>query len=151
MIVAFDTSYLGYLAGIDRAPVNAAKVDIVRTMQADLSSRVRCCVSTQALGELNIILLRTGLPRERARETILAIMAQFEAVGSSVDGFRQALDLATTHKLQFWDSIILNAAAEAGCAMFLSEDMQHGFNWRGTTVVDPFRADRHPLLAQSLA
>ncbi len=49
-----------------------------------------------------------------------------------------ALELATVHKLQFWDAMILNTGAEAGCSLLLLEDMQAGFKWRGTTVVDPF-------------
>lgn len=43
--------------------------------------------------------------------------------------------------------MILSAAAEAGCRLLLSEDMQSGFTWAGTTIVDPFAAETHPLLA----
>jgi predicted nucleic acid-binding protein len=39
-----------------------------------------------------------------------------------------------------WDALILNAAAEAGCGLLLSEDMAGGFAWRGTVVIDPFAA-----------
>jgi hypothetical protein len=43
--------------------------------------------------------------------------------------------------------MILSAAADARCRLLLSEDLQEGFTWRGVTVVNPFRAQRHPLLA----
>ena len=36
--------------------------------------------------------------------------------------------------------MILNAAADAGCALLLSEDMRPGFAWRGVTVANPFAA-----------
>ena len=41
-------------------------------------------------------------------------------------------------------------AAEVGCRLLLSEDMQDGFSWRGVTVVNPFAATRHPLLGAVL-
>ena len=46
---------------------------------------------------------------------------------------------------------MLAAAAEVGCRFVLSEDMHAGFAWRGLTVVDPFAAGLHPLLAASLS
>ena len=64
--------------------------------------------------------------------------------------FSDAVDLATEHKLQIFHAIILTASAEAGCRLLLSEDMQDGFVWRGVTVVNPFVAVPHPLLADAL-
>jgi predicted nucleic acid-binding protein len=46
---------------------------------------------------------------------------------------------------------MLAAAADAGCRLLLSEDLQEGFTWRGVTVVNPFADTRHPLLAALLA
>jgi len=45
---------------------------------------------------------------------------------------------------------MMSVAAEAGCRLLLSEDLQDGFTWRGVTVVNPFAAERHPLLAALL-
>ncbi|MFL4976147.1 MAG: PIN domain-containing protein [Microvirga sp.] len=61
-----------------------------------------------------------------------------------------ALDLAVDHRLSIWDAVIFNAAAEAGCRLLLSEDLGEGFTWRGLTVVNPFAASPHPLLARLL-
>ncbi|MDV3256212.1 MAG: hypothetical protein LOX97_00170, partial [Sphingomonas sp.] len=58
-----------------------------------------------------------------------------------------AADLSVDHKLQFWDALIVSAAADAGCAMLLSEDMQHGFVTRGLTIVNPLTDAPHPKLA----
>ena len=33
---------------------------------------------------------------------------------------------------------MLAAAAQSGCRILLSEDMQHGFTWRGMTIRNPF-------------
>jgi len=58
-----------------------------------------------------------------------------------------ALDVAADHGLSIWDAIILSASAEAGCRLLLSEDMPEGFTWGGVTVVNPFAAKKHALLA----
>jgi predicted nucleic acid-binding protein len=57
-----------------------------------------------------------------------------------------AADLAVDHKLSIWDAVIMAAAAEAGCRLLLSEDLQEGFTWRGVTVANPFATRRHALL-----
>lgn len=64
--------------------------------------------------------------------------------------FAQALRLASDHKLQIWGALILCTAADAGCRILLSEDMQHGFVHRGVTVINPFAEPEHPLLADAL-
>jgi predicted nucleic acid-binding protein len=50
-----------------------------------------------------------------------------------------AMELATAHRLQIWDAVVLQSAVEANARVLLSEDMHHGFRWRGATVVNPFR------------
>ena len=50
----------------------------------------------------------------------------------------EAFDLAEKHQLQTYDAIILAAAAQGGCDVLYSEDMQHGFEWNGVLVVNPF-------------
>ena len=61
--------------------------------------------------------------------------------------FLSATDLAVDHKVNIWDAVIFAAAAEAGCSLLLSEDLKEGFTWGGVTVVNPFAARPHPLLA----
>ncbi len=61
-----------------------------------------------------------------------------------------AADLATDHQLSIWDSVILSAAAEAGCRLLLSEDLQDGFTWKGVTVTNPFASSKHELLSALL-
>lgn len=58
-----------------------------------------------------------------------------------------AADLASDHGLAIWDSVVLASAADAGCRLLLSEDLQDGFTWRGVTVANPFALVLHPLLA----
>ena len=57
-----------------------------------------------------------------------------------------AMELSVNHQLSAWDAVILSAAADAGCRLLLSQDLQDGFTWSGVTVVNPFATTRHPLL-----
>jgi hypothetical protein len=41
---------------------------------------------------------------------------------------------------------MLAVAAENGCGLLLSEDLQDGFSWGGLRVVNPCAAPRFPLL-----
>ena len=58
--------------------------------------------------------------------------------------------LANDDHLGIRDVVILVAAADAGCRLLLSEDLQEGFTWSGVTVTNPFSATRHPLLEAML-
>lgn len=105
----------------------------------------------QTLGELFIVLHRAGTPSEECRTILIEFT---EALGSADSASRTALaaaDLVVDHKLQFWNALIVTAAAEAGCTMLLSEDMQHGFVVRGLTIVNPLAEQPHPKLAALLA
>lgn len=69
---------------------------------------------------------------------------------TSVGALLSAMDLAADDGLSIWDSLILSVAAEAGCRILLTRDLQDGFVRRGVTVVDPFADRQHPLLSVML-
>jgi len=148
--VALDTNILAYLAGVSRAEEDDAKIAQTRQMMGRLSDRVSLIAPAQTLGELFVVLRRSGATASEAR----AILLEFsEAFGTSASEVRTALtaaDLVVDHKLQFWDALILTAAADAGCSLLLSEDMQSGFVTRGLTIVNPLADEPHPKLAQLL-
>lgn len=102
-----------------------------------LRTDVTIVVPYQAFGEAYRVMLRFGYSRSRCRETLLDWAEAFATAESSSAAFVSAIDLATDHKLQFWDALIISVAAEAGCALLLSEDLQPGFSWHGATVVNP--------------
>ena len=148
--VSFDTNILAYLAGVAHVTADDAKVERVRTLIEDMSAAT-LVAPVQALGELFVVLLRTKLRAEKARDIITDLSETFETPASEPRTALGALDLTVDHKLQFWDALIFTAAADAGCTLLLSEDMQHGFVSRGMTVVNPFAEPPHPKLAALLA
>jgi predicted nucleic acid-binding protein len=44
-----------------------------------------------------------------------------------------------TNGFSYWDSAIIAAARALGCRILNSEDMSHGRQVEGITIVDPFR------------
>jgi len=149
--VALDSNILAYLAGVSRAAADEEKIGRIRALVRRLMSTASLVAPVQALGELFVVLRRAGTPAEEAR----AILMEFaEAFGTSVSEARTALaaaDLVVDHQLQFWDALIISAAVDAGCAVLLSEDMQHGFVTRGLTIVNPLAEPVHPKLESLLA
>jgi predicted nucleic acid-binding protein len=50
------------------------------------------------------------------------------------------MDLHAVHALSHWDSLVVAAAARAGCACILTEDLDDGAVVDGVRVEDPFRS-----------
>jgi predicted nucleic acid-binding protein len=144
--VALDTNVLAYAEGINGAKRRAAALDVIEALPAE-----SVVVPVQALGELfNVLVLKTRRPVDDTRGAILAWRDAFAVVDTTQPVLVKAADLAVDHGLRIWDAIMLAAAAEAGCRLFLSEDLQDGFTWQGVTVVNPFASEPHALLAALL-
>jgi predicted nucleic acid-binding protein len=148
--VALDTNILVYLAGLGRSESDAPKIDQARQLVGQLSVSSTLVAPAQTLGELYVVALRAGLAPVEARALILEFSATFLSAPTGAGTALAAADLAVDHKLQFWDAVIVTAAAEAGCSILLSEDMQHSFVARGLTIVSPFADPPHPKLAALL-
>ena len=51
-----------------------------------------------------------------------------------------ALGLKERFRISYWDASILAAAKAARCKQLLSEDLNHGQDYDGLVVINPFRA-----------
>lgn len=138
MRYGLDTNFLAYFAGIDRSSSDGRKIELARELIGSLAQNAELVVPVQALGELFVVLQRAGASKVEAREVVLAFQQDFSVVASEQSTFLSALDLAAEHQFQMWDALIINAVADAGCTILLTEDMQHGFVWRGVKLSDPF-------------
>lgn len=142
MLVAIDTNVLAYAEGAGDEPR--------RRLAAELMARLpesAVVLPVQVLGELYRVLVgKLRQPAARAQEAVLQWSDAFAVRDSTWTALQSALDLSKAHGLSIWDSLILSVAAEQRCRLLLSEDLQHGFTWRGTTVVDPFRPPGQELL-----
>lgn len=147
---ALDSNILVYLAGLQRVEADRAKIARSRELIAALPPAT-IIAPVQALGELFVVLCKGGAPATDARAIVQRFAEDFGSPASERRTALAAADLVVDHKLQFWDAMIVSAAADAGCALLLSEDMQHGFVARGVTVVNPLADELHPKLAALLA
>jgi predicted nucleic acid-binding protein len=145
--VALDTNILVYAMGFNDPAREAASLRVIAAFHPE-----ELVLPAQAMGELYAVGRRkVGLSAAEARQSVEGWSSRLAVVAAAEEQFMEALDVAGTHGLQFWDALILATAARAGCRLLLSEDMQDGFVWKGCTVANPFAPALHPLLADVLA
>jgi predicted nucleic acid-binding protein len=140
--IAFDTNVLVYAEGVD---------DEVRRVRAlellERAPRRAVVLPLQVLGELFSVLVRKAkYTKPEARRVVLNWHNAVQTIGTSARAFAAALELAADHGFTIWDAMVLSAAAEGGCDLVLSEDMQDGFTWCGVVIANPFLPERRALL-----
>ena len=146
MNIAIDTNILAYAEGVNGAQRKLAALDLIRRLPEESTH-----LPVQSLGELFFVLVRkAGRSRDAARVAVLNWGDAFPLVETSSSVLMAAMDLAADHQLGLWDALILSAAADAGCRLLLSEDLQDGFTWSGVTVTNPFGSSPHTLLGALL-
>ena len=147
MNVALDTNVLAYAEGVNGERARVSTLRLLRSLPPD-----ETLIPVQVLGELFAVLVRKAKrSRTAAATAILSWGDAFPLIETSADVLIAATDLAVAHKLGIWDATVLSSAADAGCRLLLSEDLQDGFTWRGVTVANPFATPRHPLLEAMLS
>lgn len=144
--IALDTNVLAYAEGIGDTRRSKAARRLVSRLPASL-----VVLPAQVLGELHrVIVGKARRTPAEAKSAIIGWADAFDVADSTLDAMRGALDLATDHRMPIWDALILSVAADQKCRLLLSEDFQHGFTWRGVTLLDPFKSPQDPLLAAVL-
>lgn len=144
MRAALDTNILVSAEELETTDRARAARNLVRDLP--LGAGV---VALQGLGELfNVLTRKARIPPAEARLRLEHWSELLDTVATDDAVLGAAVELAAWSGLHIWDAIHLSAAAAAGCELFLSEDLQHGFRWRGVTVVNPFAHPRHPLLLE---
>ncbi len=129
-----DTNVLVYADAGDEPSKQRRALDLILAHRAAGTG----VLSTQVLQEFaNVALRKLRLPPSLVRER-LVFYRRFDMVGTTPDLVLAALDLHSLHGVSFYDALIVQAAAAAGCAQVLSEDLQHGATLAGVRVVNPF-------------
>lgn len=147
MRVALDTNILAYAQGVNGEAMKKTALGLVGALPAG-----DVVLPAQTVGELFQLLVRKGkLTPSQSRTAILAWCNVFPVAETSLPALLGAIELAVSHRLNFWGAIVLASAAEAGCRLFLSEDLQPGFTWNSATVANPFATPKHPLLQNLLS
>jgi predicted nucleic acid-binding protein len=140
-IIALDTNILAYAEGVRKVDGDDAKMALARALITELEiSDHEMCIPAQVLAELHHVLRRKARLEPKDASARVNRYAESNRVAPTD---QQLIDaafvLANEHGLQTYDAIILAAAAQEGCSILYSEDMQHGFEWNGAMVINPFR------------
>ena len=75
---------------------------------------------------------------DRASRRAESFREVFGVVDTDFSLLVAAQDLASRHRLQFWDAVIVKAAVRSGATLLLSEDMQDGARLDGVLIINPF-------------
>ena len=135
--VFVDTNVLVYLfdaAEPKKRSVARQRLDLER-------QRRELVVSTQVLQELYVCLTRGKHPIASTEVALRAVTEAATLTVVQVDTalLLEAITLSQEHQLSLWDALILRAAAAAGCATMLTEDLNPGQVVDGVRIDNPFR------------
>ena len=81
---------------------------------------------------------RLSLSAEQTMAFASLLLAPMNQVAPSLALLTAALKIKADVGYSFYDSLIAAAAAQAGCHVLYSEDMQHGQLVAGLRIVNPF-------------
>jgi predicted nucleic acid-binding protein len=132
-----DTNILLY-AHDDSA---GAKQVQARTLVEQLWEARNGCLSVQVLQEFFVNVTRKiakPLDAETAKE-IIADYALWYLHVPAADDVLAAIGIHQRTGISFWDAMIVRSAAEIGCAVLLSEDLNAGQEYSGVRVENPFQ------------
>ena len=135
--VFLDSNVLIYLFDQTDVRKNQRAEDVVRQSL----ETGRGCISHQVVQEtINVVTRKLDATREDAREFLDRVLIPLWSVNPTPALYRRAFDVQQRYGFSFYDSLIIAAGLEAGCRTLYSEDLQHGQQVEGLTVVDPFRS-----------
>lgn len=135
-----DTNVLVYLYDADAPEKQRAARRVLE--HADDDGLV---ISTQVLQEFYVTVTKKFAKRLTQAEILLALkgLRKLPTVQVDVPMIFEAIEVAQRFKISFWDSLIVQAALSAGCALLLTEDLQHDLRIGSLTVENPFRELRN--------
>jgi predicted nucleic acid-binding protein len=101
----------------------------------------RTAISVQVLQEFHVNFVRRGHSAEEAAQ-LIADFSIWPVIDNTLAVFRVGLSLQARWQFSLWDAMILAAAQASGARELLTEDLNHGQDYGGVRVVNPFREGR---------
>ncbi len=105
----------------------------------DRAADAECWLTLQSLSEFYAAVTRKRILRAPdAAAQVIDWMTIFHCVPASPGALRTALAEAVAGRASYWDALLVATAAEAGCAVILTEDLPHGSTLGGVAIHNPF-------------
>jgi predicted nucleic acid-binding protein len=98
-------------------------------------------LSVQVLQEFYVQATRSTRNDRLTHEQAVALIEswlRFQVEEISVALLQNSLSTKARWNISFWDAAIVESARSAGCVTILSEDLQHGMDFAGVRVQNPF-------------
>ena len=128
--------------------VSALSDDPQKRLRAlDLLASGDLALSVQVLQEFYHQATRPNRPKALTPDQALLFIERirhFSVQDVTLEIFRAGVALAQRYRLSYWDGAILAAARALGCEIVYSEDLNHGQDFGGVVVVNPFLDERDP-------
>lgn len=129
-----DTNILLYAYDLDAPAKRAVALEF---LQHGWNHPGETALSVQVLQEFHVNLCKQGLsPSEAAR--VVRPYATWPVVDNTLDLLLSALGEQARWKLSLWDALILAASRASGASTLITEDLNHGQNFDGVKVFNPF-------------
>jgi predicted nucleic acid-binding protein len=132
-----DTNVLVY-AHDDSA---GSKRDQARTLVEQLWGSRDGCLSVQVLQEFFVTVTRkiTKPVDAETAKAIVADLSRWYLHVPAADDVLAAIGIHQRTGISFWDAMIVRSAAEIGCTVLYSEDLNAGQEYSGVRVENPFQ------------
>ena len=132
----FDTNILLYSIGCDIAEAQKRE-RAVALLEGDDGA-----LSVQVLQEFYVQATRSTRPDRLSHDLAVALIkrwTRFRIQDVTLPILTAALEITAVHRFSYWDSAIIAAARALGCRELYTEDMSHGRQVEGVTIINPFR------------
>lgn len=130
----FDTNLFVYSVSVvpEDEPKRRIAVTLLEEMEFHLSLQV-----VQEFLNTCLRKARLGQNREALRDSLDMLLACSCHMPSG-DTVRRAFDIQHQFQIGYWDAAIIAAAQELGCDTLYTEDLNHGQDYGGVVVKNPF-------------
>src|SRR5688572_27833385 len=131
-----DTNILLYAAS------NAPGDQVKRKVARDVLTQPALAFSAQVIQEFYVAAVakqRLGMTHDEALDVVQALVA-FPICPVTGDLVIEAIAIKTKFGISYWDAAILAAAKQLRCSTVYSEDLNHGQDYDGVRVINPFIA-----------
>lgn len=132
-----DTNVLLYAVSTarDERAKNRIALDILKC--TDLA------LSVQVLQEFYVQATRASHPHPLSHKQTVTLIESFKrypVADITLSLMDSACECRQRYQVSYWDAAIIEAARVLGCATVLSEDLNHGQDFAGVRVQNPFAA-----------
>jgi predicted nucleic acid-binding protein len=132
--VFLDTNVLTYLFDYSEPKKQAQAARRIRAETREIF------ISTQVLQELYVSLTKGRNPIATVEVAELAVReaSQYAVVHVDTALVFAGIEASRTHRISFWDALIVRAAVQADCEALLTEDLNAGQIIDGVRIDNPF-------------